>query len=67
MKVNHAEIRERMKKKRLKKHFTKKDVMGIIEASKVQDWKAVHESKLYNKHSGDYCSLLEVLTTMKLI
>lgn len=54
-------IKKEMKKHRKKKHWTKKDLELILNAKKSGDWSIVHQTKLYNEHGGEYCSLLEVL------
>lgn len=59
-KEEYRKVVELMKKERSKKHFSKKDVMAILEARKTGDWSEVYKSKLYNKYSCEYCSLLEV-------
>ena len=60
-KKQYAKVVELMKRERSKKHFGKNDVMAILKAQETGDWSKVHESKLYNKYSVDYCSLLEVI------
>lgn len=60
-------IQGQMKKRRGVKVFTKKDVTAILKAQETGDWSEVHKSKLYVKHGGDYCSMLEVLNNLKLL
>lgn len=54
-------ITKEMKKYRSTKHWTKKDIDRIKEARESDDWTTVYKSDLYTKHSGEFCSLLEVL------
>lgn len=61
MRKSFEQIKLEMSKKRSVKRWTKKDVERIREAKETGDWSKVQESRLYNKHGGDYCSLLEVL------
>ena len=60
-KQQYEKVVELMKRERSKKHFGKKDVMEILKAQETGDWSKVHDSKLYNKYSSEYCSLLEVI------
>ncbi|MEK4136363.1 Rho termination factor N-terminal domain-containing protein [Bacillus sp. FSL W8-0445] len=57
----YSQIRNEMKKKRSKKHWNKNDLQLIMEAKKKDSWEKVYKSELYNKHAGEYCSLMEVL------
>ncbi|MCY8549329.1 Rho termination factor N-terminal domain-containing protein [Bacillus haynesii] len=57
----YSQIRNEMKKKRSKKHWNKNDLQLIMEAKKKDSWEKVYKSELYKKHSGEYCSLIEVL------
>ncbi|HDR3499601.1 TPA: hypothetical protein QCN48_005059 [Bacillus toyonensis] len=61
MTKTYQEIVSEMKKHRSEKHWSKQDLKRIVEAQNTGDWSPVQESKLYNKYSGEYCSLLEVL------
>ncbi|MGG5759197.1 hypothetical protein ACQ3VF_26210 [Bacillus toyonensis] len=61
MTKTYQEIVSEMKKHRSQKHWSKQDLKMIVTAQNTGDWSLVQESKLYNKYSGEYCSLLEVL------
>ena len=59
---SYEKIKEDMERRqRVPKRWTKKDVAMIRQAKKDGDWAQVHSSKLYIRHGGDYCTLLEVL------
>ena len=59
-KKQYNKVVELMRRERSKKHFSKKDVIAILEARRTGNWSEVYKSKLYNKYSCEYCSLLEV-------
>jgi hypothetical protein len=61
MSKTYEQIKEEMNRKRSVKHWSKKDIKMIKDAQKTGDYTEVYQSKLYNKYSGEYCTLLEVL------
>lgn len=61
MTKTYMEIVQEMKKHRSEKHWSKNTIKIIMQAYKTGDWSKVYASRFYNKYSGEYCSLLEVL------
>lgn len=53
------QILAKIRSKRSKSYTTKADIKRIQEAQASGDWSAVHASRLYRLHSGEYCELLQ--------
>lgn len=59
--INIDKVLQEIKSRRGKTYTTKKDIIRIQKAKESGDWQEVHNSKLYNKHSGEYCELLQII------
>lgn len=59
--INAKKVKEMLSEKVSKVHATEKDIINICKAYEKQDYSEIHKGKLYNKHGGEYCQLLEIL------
>lgn len=58
------EVKKALIEKRIKSMASLKDiaiVLTYIDSKKAEDFEKVKVTKLYNKHSGEYCQLLELV------
>lgn len=60
-KINEDKVLSEIRKRRHPSYSTKADIKRIAKAHETDDWNEVKASRLYNKHSPEYCELLELI------
>lgn len=55
-------IDQKMLQKRGRKNYSNEDVVLITQAKELGNWAQVYCTKFYREHSGDYCTMLEILS-----
>ena len=55
------QLKQKMHTLRTTSHATIKEIILLIQCKQKENYEKMYSTKLYNKHSGEYCQYLELI------